>query len=236
MSMYYIRMALKSFQRTPGLTALMVCAIALGISVCVIMVTVYHAMSGNPIWWKNDRLYAVTMDDWDPNHSYDPRFPTLPPPQLTYKDGFYLLGSKIPERKTFMYEMQSVIMGGASEHQPLTVLTRAATSDFFPMFDVPFLYGSGWDAGVDQNATPVAVLSKEENQVLFGGTNSVGRTIRWNDHEVRIVGVLNDWFPKPRFYDVNSNAFAAPDDIYVPLSWSIALEQPPSGGNTNCWR
>jgi hypothetical protein len=25
-----------------------------------------RAMSGNPIWWKNDVLYAVTMDFWDP--------------------------------------------------------------------------------------------------------------------------------------------------------------------------
>src|SRR5262249_19748194 len=110
MSMYYIRMALKSFRSTPGLTALMVCAIALGIAVCVMTMTVYHAMSGNPIWWKNDRLYAVTMDNWDPDptHSYDPRFPNLPPPQMTYKDAMYLLGSKIPERKSVTFEMQSV--------------------------------------------------------------------------------------------------------------------------------
>ena len=43
--MYYIRLAFKSFRRTPGLTALMVCAIALGIGVCVMTMTVYHAMS-----------------------------------------------------------------------------------------------------------------------------------------------------------------------------------------------
>ena len=49
----------------------MVCAIALGIAVCVMTLTVYHAMSGNPIWWKNDRLYAVTMDNWDPKQAYE---------------------------------------------------------------------------------------------------------------------------------------------------------------------
>src|SRR5690348_283046 len=158
MSTYYIRLALKSFRRTPGLTALMVCAIALGIGVCVMTMTVYHAMSGNPIWWKNDRLFAVTMDSWDPDpvHPYDPRFPNRPPPQLTYKDAFYLLGSKIPERKTVTFEMQSIVTALA-ERKPMPVLTRAATADFFPMFDVPFLYGSGWDASVDQSASPAAV-------------------------------------------------------------------------------
>src|SRR5215813_2004568 len=134
MSTYYIRMALKSFQRTPGLTALMVCAIALGIGVCVMTMTVYHAMSGNPIWWKSDRLFAVTMDDWDPNRPYDSHHPELPPPQLTYKDAVYLFGSKVPARKTVTYEMQSVVSGGAGQHKPLPLITRAATSDFFSMF------------------------------------------------------------------------------------------------------
>jgi len=48
--------------------------------------------------------------------------------------------------------------------------------------------------------------------------------------------VLDDWFPKPRFYDLNNGAFSAPDDMYVPFTWSIALELNPSAGNTNCWR
>jgi putative ABC transport system permease protein len=234
--MYYIRLALKSFRRTPGLTALMVCAIALGIGVCVMTITVYHAMSGNPIWWKNDRLYAVTMDNWDTLRPYDPRFPNLPPPQLTYKDSLFLFGSKIPERKTIMYELQSVVTGGVGQHKPMPVLTRATTADFFAMFDVPFLYGSGWDTSLDQNATPAIVLSKEENDKLFGGINSVGRTILWNDHQVRIVGVLDTWFPKPRFYDLNDGPFAPPEDMYIPFSWAIALEEAPSGGNTSCWR
>src|ERR1700755_77723 len=97
---YYLRLALKSFARNPGITALMVLAIALGIGVCVMTMTVYHAMSGNPIWWKGDRLFAVTMDDWDPVRPYDPRYPNAPPPQLAYKDAIYLYGSNIPERKT----------------------------------------------------------------------------------------------------------------------------------------
>ena len=46
---YYLRLALKSFGRNRGITALMVLAIALGIAVCVMTLTVYHAMSGNPI-------------------------------------------------------------------------------------------------------------------------------------------------------------------------------------------
>jgi putative ABC transport system permease protein len=111
---YYVRLALKSFRRNQGLTALMLAAIALGIAVCIMTMTVYHAMSGNPIWWKNDRLYAVTMDNWDPSRPEDPQHPDLPPPQLTYRDAIYLLGSNIPERKVVMYARQSTLTGLAN--------------------------------------------------------------------------------------------------------------------------
>src|SRR5499425_1078988 len=170
---YYLRLALKSFGRNPGITALMVLAIALGIAVCVMTLTVYHAMSGNPIWWKNDRLYAVTMDNWDATQPADLKHPSYPPPQLTYKDAMYLFGSKIPERKVVMYARQSVITGGPRQRKPLPVMTRVTTADFFAMFELPFLFGSGWDPSGDQNALPVIVLSKEQNERLFGGANSV---------------------------------------------------------------
>ena len=63
---YYLELAFRNLKRNPGLTALMIGAVALGIAVCVMTLTMYRAMSGNPIWWKNDVLYAVTMDFWDP--------------------------------------------------------------------------------------------------------------------------------------------------------------------------
>src|SRR3984885_15267780 len=152
MSAYYLRLAMKSFRRNPGLTALMVGAIALGIGVCVMTLTVYHAMSGNPIWWKNDRLYAVTMDSWDPNKPYDRDHPQLPPEMVTYKDAMYLATSNIPERKVVMYRVNGLVSGGSAKRTPHRTTTRATTADFFAMFDVPFLYGSGWNAAADRSA------------------------------------------------------------------------------------
>src|SRR5579862_1769222 len=103
---YYTRLALKSFGRNPGLTALMVLAIACGIAVCIMTLTVYHAMSGNPIWWKNERLYAVTMDSWDANQGFTRGNAEthMPPPLMTYRDATSLMRSDIPERKAVMFE------------------------------------------------------------------------------------------------------------------------------------
>jgi len=230
---YYLHLALKSFGRNPGITALMVLAIALGIAVCVMTLTVYHAMSGNPIWWKNDRLYAVTMDNWDPNNPFDSKNPGLPPPLMTYKDARYLAASAIPERKVIMYTVDATISGVGPA--PLRVDTRMTTGDFFAMFDVPFLYGGAWSATADNPPQPSIVLSRETNDKLFGGANSVGRTLRWNDHEFRVVGVLDDWFPRPHFYDLSDGSFQPPEAAYVPFAWGPALELQ-SSGNTDCWK
>jgi len=231
---YYLRLALKSFGRNPGITALMVVAIALGIAVCVMTLTVYHAMSGNPIWWKNDRLYAVTMDNWDPNQPLMASRPDLPPPQMTHKDTQFLLASSIPERKLVMYSTQGVV-SGVGTAPPAQISTRVTTADFFAMFEAPFLYGSGWTAGADRPPQPLIVLSRRENEKLFGGANSVGRTLRWNDQEFRIVGVLNDWFPRPRYYDLNGGNFQTPDDAYIPYAWGSDLQLLNKEEN-DCWR
>jgi putative ABC transport system permease protein len=230
---YYARLAVKSFGRNPGLSALMVLAIALGIAVCIMTLTVYHTMSGNPIWWKNARLYAVTMDNWDPKQTFSLDGTPGPPPQLTYRDATHLFQTDIPERKVIMYEVDGVISGTGAPAGRLE--TRLTTADFFAMFDVPFLYGAGWSATADSPPQPVIVLSRAQNEKLFGGVNSVGRTLRWNDHEFRVVGVLDEWLPRPRFYDINGGNFQMPEDAYIPFAWGPELELL-SSGNTQSWR
>ena len=230
---YYVRLALKSFGRNPGITTLMVLAIALGIAVCVMTLTVYHAMSGNPIWWKNDRLYAVTMDNWDPKQAYSKKS-TLPPPEMTYKDTQVLFRSDVPVRKVMMYATDGVISGVGTVPSE-RAQTRVTTADFFAMFEVPFLYGNGWGAAADSPAQPVIVLSRDENEKLFGGANSVGRTLRWNDHEFRIVGVLDDWYPRPRYYDLNGGQFNPPEKAFIPYGWGAELELL-NNEETDCWK
>jgi putative ABC transport system permease protein len=235
---YYLRLAALSFQRTPGLTALMVLAVAAGISVCVMSLTLYHAISGNPIWWKSHQLYTVTMDSWDIGQPYDPERPEMPPDMLTYKDATYLARSKIPTHRAVSFKSGGVVSsdgGGGPKADPLTVVTRVTMGDFFPMFDVPFKYGHGWNAAADEGPEPVIVISQEVNQKFFAGENSVGRTLRWNDHSFRVIGVLDYWQPAPKFYDLTNDPFDAAESVYLPFRWGEALELE-ARGRTSCWK
>ena len=99
---YDLRLALQSLKRHPGLSALMVLAIALGIAVCTMTFTVYHAMATNPIAWKSDQLYAVTLDTWDPTEPYNEKEPELPPTLVTYRDATALQAAGITERDIYV--------------------------------------------------------------------------------------------------------------------------------------
>ncbi len=231
---YYLRLALASFARTPVLTALTVTAIAVGIAVSAVTATIYHMLSGNPIWWKNDRLYAVTMDSYPANLPPGLTLPHLAegPYLLTYRDATALYRSDIPERKVVMYFARGVLEGGALR-QPERVTTRVTTADFFTMFDVPFLYGGPWSAQDDRDGAAVIVLSREQNERLFAGRDSVGQVVRWNDHAASVVGVLNDWSPVPKFYDPEPSAIFPPEDTYVPWGKDF-LPVAGTAGNSTC--
>ncbi len=232
---YYLELAFRNLKRNPGLTALMIGAVALGIAVCVMTLTMYRAMSGNPIWWKNDVLFAVTLDSWDVQRAYNEDKPELAPWQLTYRDAMALLDSDIPKHKVVMHKAVGVLSLENQAARPERVTTRVTTADFFAAFDVPFAFGSGWTAAADHGPEPVLVLSKKMNDRFFGGANSVGRHIRWNDREFRVVGVLDHWLPLPTFYDLNNGALEEPEDAYIPFGWSVALELD-SAGNTQGWK
>ncbi|HMN43916.1 MAG TPA: ABC transporter permease [Povalibacter sp.] len=233
---YYFRLALKSLRRTPVVAALMIGAIALGVGVCITTLTVYRLMSGNPIEHRNDVLYSVTLDNWDPNQPWDDKQPELPPTDLTYRDAMALQESDIPVRHVAMRKGPFVVEGDpATGVKPFLIEARLTTKDFFPMFDVPFQYGGGWGADADRGSQRVVVLSKETNDKVFGGEDSVGRPVRLDGKDYKVIGVLAHWEVTPKFYDLNNGSFRDVEEAYVPFSVGID-DEVQSAGNINCWR
>jgi putative ABC transport system permease protein len=175
------------------------------------------------------------MDFWDPQQPYWDKKPELPPEQLTYRDAMAVYRSDIPKHKVIMHKAVGILSVDGDQVKPERVTTRVTTKDFFAAFDAPFQYGGTWTDAADAGPEPVIVISREMNDKFFRGANSVGRRIRWNDQEFRIVGVRDHWMPLPTFYDVNNGALEEPEDAYIPFGWNAALELP-SAGNNNGWK
>ena len=205
---YYLRLALASIRRTPVLSGLMVMALGLGIGAFMTTFSVYYLMSGDPIPHKSSVLFAVQLDNWDPN---DPPTESAADvrPQLTFRDGDYLMHAETPAtRQVHMYGSGAVVVPEGDE-PPFEENIRATWHTFFQMFDVPFLYGQPWDRRDDDDRASIAIIGRELNDKLFNGENSVGRSIQLDDNFYKIAGVIDDWQPMPRFYHTDfSRAFA----------------------------
>ena len=230
---YYLKIAWISILRHWGLSLLMVSAIGLGIGAAMTTITVNYLMSADPIPHKSKQLYYVQLDSWDVNDPFDEGL--NPPDQLTYIDTTNLMNAQKAFRQNAQAQASGVIEPNDPELLPMTVSGRANSADFFIMFDVPFIYGSGWTHEADVNKEQVIVLNKETNDKLFGGENSVGQTIKLDGNFFKIVGVIDKWQPKPRFYDITTGAFNDSEDIFVPFSM-IAEQKISRSGNNSCWK
>lgn len=230
---YYLKLAYLSCKRTWGMTLLMVCAIGLGIGASMTTITVNYLMSANPIPHKSEQLFFVQMDSWEPNNPYNDDGDA--PEQLTYRDATYLWQAQKATRQSIQTGMAAVIEPADKEVLPFMVQGRANSADFFPMFDVPFLYGSGWDHQADLKKERVIVINAELNERLFGGKDSTGQTLRMAGEDYKITGVIDRWNPKPRFYDISTGAFNDVEEVFVPFSL-ITEQKLGRSGNTNCWK
>jgi putative ABC transport system permease protein len=229
---YYIELAVRSLKRSPGLTLLMVLTIGFGVAASMTTYSVFRAVSGDPIPWKSSQLFVPQIDNWGPSgRSADGE----PPDAMDYNDAMKLMRDHRAKLQSAMYQISpSIVPADASKH-PINTSGHAVYSEFFPMLDVPFKYGSGWTADDDSQRAAVAVISAKLNEKLFGGANSVGRTLNIEGKDYRVVGVLDEWNPQPRFYDVvNSGGFSTGRDaVFLPFERAISVGMA-NDGNTNC--
>ena len=230
MFIHNLRLGASSLRRNPLLPALMIMSIGFGVAASMVTYAVFRAVSGDPIPQKSSQLFVPQIDNRGPQYNRHGE----PPEALNYIDAMALMRAHKAVRQTLLFMVGLSVMPDDVHRMPFKATGYATTGDFFTMFDVPFQYGSGWNADQDDSREPVVVISRNLNQKLFAGENSVGRQITLDDRQYRIVGVTENWDPKPRFFDMFSgNAFADPSQLYIPFNYAIA-QRIDTYGNNNC--
>src|SRR5215469_13326848 len=183
---YYLDLALRSLRRNKMLTALMVVAIALGIGASMTTLTVLHVLSGDPLPGTSSTLFYPRVDPRDMD-SYEEG--KEPPRQVTWIDGMNMLHAKRADRQALMTGGAVPVQPAQSNLDPFYSDARYTSSDFFAMFQAPFLYGRGWSGADDEARARVVVISRTLNDKLFGGKDSTGQILRMKDTPFRVVGV-----------------------------------------------
>lgn len=228
---YYFQLALRSFRRNKVLTALMVLAIALGIGASMTTLTVFYILSGDPMPGRSHTLFYVQMD---PQSMDGYVAGEEPEEQVTRFDAEALLREKKGDRQALMTGGGISIEPDKQGLSPFVVDARYSSAEFFAMFDAPFAHGNGWTASDDDARARVAVISKKLNDKLFDGGNSVGKSIRIDQNDFRVIGVLDEWRPTPRFYDLNSDRYGEVEQAFLPFSTAVNLKMG-RNGSMNCW-
>jgi putative ABC transport system permease protein len=228
---YYLQLGLRSLRRNPVLTALMVMAIGFGVAASMTTYAVFRATSDNPIPQKSLQLFTPQIDNFGPMEAA--RNHGEPPQALSYTDAMALMRAHRAKRQTALYSIGVSIVPPDASLQPFQETSYATYADTFPMFDIPFRYGSGWSAAEDEAHAAVAVIGRGINDRLFGGVNSVGREIVLDGHSYRITGVMDHWNPQPQFYDAaNTNGFGDATQVFIPFTRAIDLKIATNGRDT----
>jgi putative ABC transport system permease protein len=224
---YYLRLALHSLRRNPVLTVLMVLSIAVGIGASMTTLTVMHLLSGDPLPGRSQHIFYPQVDAAPAGLNN-----TEPFDMLDFTSAMDLWRAKRADRQALVVNSEIKLKSVDGGDAALMSTMLSTHADFFPMFNVPLAYGAGWTAQDDDRRARVAVISSDLNQKLFGGRNSVGKTLRIRDTQVRVVGVLAPWRPSPQYYSVAGGRFsqgdtagyyAKPADVLVPFSSGLEI-------------
>jgi len=221
MLLYSLRLAFKNLGNRPGLTALTVGAIAIGLALLTTMTTMNYQSLKIPLYEKRHQLNTILIDSREKEARLADRVWRIP--QLTYQDTINLFNDKSVEaEKTYLWKSFAYLNDIEGKIHPREVRTMAGLSNFFSMFDTPFLYGSGWSKSDDESGSPVIVLSYNMNQHFFNGENSIGKTLRINSTNLTVIGVLAKWNKPSRFYD-RSFSGSRFDDAFIPSSLAMNI-------------
>jgi putative ABC transport system permease protein len=230
---YYVKLGLHNLCRSPALTALMVLTLAVGVAASVATLTILHVMSGDPLPAKSKRLLAPVIDNGD-REGYVPGISHVHR-QFTYRDAINLLRSGQGERRTTYYSVTLPVEPQQKGLPNFLAKGLAATRDFAAMFDLPFRHGHIWSAQEDTSGANVVVLSRQKAQMLFGDADPVGKKVSLAGQTFNVTGVLNDWRPLPRFYDLMGarGTVAGGEDFLIPFATAIRMELG-HAGNMSC--
>jgi len=186
-------------------------------------------MSGDPIPEKSQQLFMVQIDSWGPDKRGERNEDGLDE-NLSYIDAMALRNLHAARRQSRIYSAYLNARPADPTLKPVGMIVPAVDSDFFPMFNAPFRFGSPWSQSDDQDGNPVVVISRKLNDQFFAGANSIGKTLALDGDSYRIVGVLDNWPLVPRFYNLHIRPYGQIDEIFIPFTRAIKAQAQTTSG------
>jgi putative ABC transport system permease protein len=213
-----VRLSLRGMVREPGLTAVLVMTLALGIGANTAIFTIVHAALIERLpYAEPERLVVV----WERTVRRPDKPNTVSPANfLRWQER-----QTVFERMGAAYEVRMAMTGTGD---PEEVVAQAVTPDYFTTLGVVPVAGRLFAAteGAERvtGQDRVTVISHELWQRRFAGAaDVVGRTIRLNGAAVSVIGITP---PDTRLLLTAGTQIGKPPDLWLPLQFPASARQP----------
>ncbi len=198
-----VRYGMRMLWKTPGVTAIAVLALALGIGANTAIFSVVNAVLLRPLPYKDaDRLVAMSEDS-----------PQVPQMSVSYPNFIDWREQNKVFESISAYQRGSFNLTGVD--QPERLQGRSVSASFFGTLGAQPAMGRDFSPEEDTpGANRVAILSHELWQRRFGSDpNIIGKTLTLNGELRTVIGVMPAGF-----------RFGVPTEVYVPIGSSLPPE------------
>ncbi|UBM57294.1 ABC transporter permease [Marinilongibacter aquaticus] len=188
----YLKIAWRSLLKNKGFSFINIGGLAVGMAVAMmISLWINYEFSFGNEHENKDQIFNVVTNGIDSNTGN--KFTTQSTPMPLYTE----LKKEIPEIKHAAITNRPRKDGLMAGEVKLTKTGVDVSEDFFQIFKFPFIEGDRNTALSDPNSI---VLTQSTAKSLFGDTNALNKTVRWNNTQnLKVSGILKD-IPQSTFF------------------------------------
>ncbi len=209
-----LRAAVRTLARSPGLTAVMVVTLGLGIGVNAALFSVVNGVvlrqlplpEPEGLVYFSQEMPERSIQDW----------------QYSYAQ-FRELGQRL--RSVDLAVFSTTAFNLATADRAVRVTATRTSDTFFPITGLQPVVGRVFNRAEEAAGARVAVLSHEfADQHLSGPTAALGRTLTLGGESYEVIGVMPPEVRLVQELDARSGAGDRPVDIYLPLEAFASLQ------------
>ena len=203
MTTYYFRLALRRCARNLPMVILLTGTMAIGIASCMTALTIFAALSGEPLPGVSEHLYVATMDTRTANSSDNAAY-SRPNSYFTMADAEALVDlRRAPSQAAFssMLPQVSTSDGKHADQVPgLMAYGQAAQ-----LMQLGIVHGRAWTTQEERDRVPIVLIDTGLAKRMFGTDDAVGREVRLGRRLFHVIGVYTPWQPRTKFMDLPHN-------------------------------
>lgn len=222
---YYLTLAWRRCRQNLPMVALLVLTMAIGIASYMTALTIFGALSGDPLPGISPHLYIATMDAREAvdKGSKDYTQQDKPDSYLTLADAKALVDAHRARQQVALAQSYQRVgnSDGKSSDQVLGLMAYGPVLD---MLGVPMRHGRSWTAAEQAARAPVAVIDADLASKLFGMQDAVGRSVAMGTRSFRVIGVSAPWNPRTQFLDLQrneGNVLGQNEQFFVPAEAAL---------------